>query len=246
MSAERRVLVAIHDVAPPFTEECLALVRLCREYGVEPALLVVPEWHGRWPLDDAPALVRWLRAAQDGGTELLLHGMRHDEVGTVRSLTAHWRAVGRTAREGEFLSLSFAHARARIDEGKQRLEAMGLAPIGFVPPAWLASPAVLRAAAAAGFPLSEDDAGVRALVSGRLVRAPAVRWSARTRARAVASRAVAHLRRVVHADAPMVRLALHPRDLHDAGVAASLRDAVRWWTRTREPITYRQAIAESR
>src|SRR5687767_8635057 len=105
-----RLLVSIHDVAPPFGTEVDALYRLCRRYGVTPALLAVPNWHGGAPLAGAPALLKWLRARADEGADILLHGERHDEAGSARRLRDWVRAVGRTDREGEFLTLGVAEA----------------------------------------------------------------------------------------------------------------------------------------
>jgi uncharacterized protein len=239
MSDEQRVVMAIHDVALPYVEECAALMRMCRAVGVMPALFVVPEWHGTWPLEQSGAFVRWLRHAARDGADVLLHGYRHDEVGSPRTRAAHWRALGRTAGEGEFLSLSVDAAQERIVRGRDRLTALGLSPIGFVPPAWLASDALHVAMRECGLPLTEDAAAVRDVMRGRVLGAPAVRWSARTRWRALGSRIVALARTRMHRRARVVRVALHPRDLHDAGVAASVREAMRWWTRERVATRYR-------
>ena len=68
----------------------------------------------------------------------MLHGERHDEAELPRGLADSVRAFGRTAREGEFLTLDAGAALARIARGLDRLRALGLEPVGFVPPAWLA------------------------------------------------------------------------------------------------------------
>jgi predicted deacetylase len=39
--------------------------------------LVVPNFHGEWPLDDHPAFAERLRAWQDVGHEIYLHGFYH-------------------------------------------------------------------------------------------------------------------------------------------------------------------------
>jgi predicted deacetylase len=187
--------------------------------------------------------VRWIGGRVADGAEVLLHGARHDEVGVRRGVADHWRAAGRTDGEGEFLTLDRAMARGRIAEGLDGLERLGLRAVGFVPPAWLTSRDTWRAVADCGLAVSEGADGVVALPGQRVVRAPAVRWSARTRWRAAGSMWVATARRRWHADAPLVRVALHPRDLHHAGVAASLRSALEWWRRHRAPTRY-LAVAE--
>jgi uncharacterized protein len=240
---DRALVVAIHDVAPPFAEECAALWALCVAQGITPALFVVPVWHGAWPLAQHPVFARWIADRHRSGAEVLLHGRRHDEVGTTRSWRAQWRAAGRTAREGEFLTLGYDEALTRIADGARVLRALTLDPVGFVAPAWLDSIATRRAARDIGFAVTEHAAAIVALQSGVEVRAPAVSWSARTRLRATLSPAVAAARRRLHADHPVVRLALHPRDLHHRGVAASVRDAVRWWRASRDVVPYRTVVA---
>ena len=151
------LLVTIHDVAPPLMERVERLWALCAERRVAPGLLVVPDWHGGVPIEGDPACVAWVRARAAEGAEVFLHGERHDEVGSPRGWRDSVRALGRTNREGEFLTLGYDAARTRIDRGLARLRALGLAPIGFVPPAWLARPDTHRAVRDAGLAVSEDD-----------------------------------------------------------------------------------------
>ena len=50
MKSYRRLLVSIHDVSPALEAPVRALWDLCQSLGITPALLVVPDWHGEWPL----------------------------------------------------------------------------------------------------------------------------------------------------------------------------------------------------
>ena len=172
------LLVSIHDVSPARASSVTRLWNICIERGITPALLVVPNWHGEWPLESHPHFVQWIRARSDEGAEIVLHGERHDEVGLRRNLTDHWRAWGRTHGEGEFLTLDGPAASERLDRGLQRLRNLGLDPQGFVPPAWLARESTHQAAAAAGLKFSEDDHSVRLHPSESRIRSPVVRWSA--------------------------------------------------------------------
>ena len=232
------LLVSIHDVTPALAEGVERLWALCASRGVRPALLVVPDWHGAWPLESHPAFVAWLRARAADGAEIVLHGERHDEVGLPRALGDELRAWGRTAGEGEFLTLHARAARERIARGDARLRALGLEPVGFVPPAWLARDEGHRAAGASGLGFSEDDGAIHLYPSGRRVAAPVVRWSARGNVRAWGSVAVARARWALQGGAPLARIALHPQDLAHRATAASLGPTLdRWLTRHR-PITY--------
>ena len=129
------MLVAVHDVTPAHAGRLDVLYRLLEEFGVRQyALLVVPDWHGAWPLDAYSEFTAELHERAAAGAEVVLHGLRHDEVGLPRSLAHRVRTFGRTDREGEFASLAPADAGARIRQGLATLHGSGLEPIGFVPP----------------------------------------------------------------------------------------------------------------
>ena len=116
VGGSRQLLVSVHDVTPAHERRIRRVFDMLAEFGVRRyALLVVPNWHGAWPLDRHPEFAEELRRRQAAGAEIFLHGLRHDEVGLKRSLVQQIRAAGRTAREGEFLSLSPPDAAQRID-----------------------------------------------------------------------------------------------------------------------------------
>ena len=232
------LLVSIHDVTPALADGVVRLWALCAGRGIRPALLVVPDWHGEWPLEAHPGFVAWLRARAAEGAEILLHGERHDEAGSARRLGDELRAWGRTAGEGEFLTLDGTAAGERISRGRARLRALGLDPVGFVPPAWLAREAGHGAAGRAGLGFSEDDRSIRLFPSGRQVSSPVVRWSARTPLRAWGSLAVARARWTLQRGARLPRIALHPQDLEHPATAAALGPTLDRWLARHPPITY--------
>lgn len=232
------LLVSIHDVTPGLEDGVRRLWALCEARGVRPALLVVPDWHGEWPLERHPRFVAWLRARADEGAEIVLHGERHDEVGLPRRPGDELRAWGRTAREGEFLTLDAAAAGERIGRGLARLRALGLAPVGFVPPAWLARDEGHQAAGIAGLAFSEDERSIRLFPSGRRLASPVVRWSGRSSVRAWGSVAVARARWVLQRRAELPRLAFHPQDLAHSATAGDLAPTLTRWLARHPPITY--------
>ncbi len=242
-STREGLLVSIHDVTPALEGPVRALWALCRDNGVTPALLVVPDWHGAWPLEAHPPFVDWVRACAAAGAEIFLHGERHDEVGLPRTWRDELRAVGRTANEGEFLTLDHAAATARIARGLARFAVLGLQPIGFIPPAWLAHETTHDVVREHGLHVSEDAGAVRvhratAALQGLRLDAPALRWSGRTTLRAWGSRLTAAVRWYTVRRAPLIRLALHPQDLAHPVTAASVAREVRRWTRARRVIHY--------
>ncbi len=236
------LLVSIHDVAPPNLPAVRRLWLMCRDAGVVPALLVVPDWHGSAPIERDPAFIAWLREAVADGAELLLHGERHDEAGRPRALADSLRAAGKTAREGECLTLEAPELEALVARGLARLRALGFTAHGFVPPAWLMRVDARPGIYAAGIAFTEDEGAIY-LASGRRITTPALRWSTRTPFRARASLLVAEWRWRTQRRAPVVRIALHPADLNHPGVTRSVQRALERWTRGRAPRSYASLVA---
>jgi predicted deacetylase len=232
------LLVSIHDVTPALAPAVERLWALCAERRVVPALLVVPNWHGEWDLARHPDFVRWLRERAAAGAEIVLHGERHDETGLSRTPGDRLRAWGRTAREGEFLGLDRTAARERIERGAALLRMLGLHPVGFIPPAWLAREEGHAAVADAGLGFSEDETGIRFFPGGRRVRSPAVRWSARGGLRPWGSVVVARGRWRLQRRMSYPRLAFHPQDLAHPAVAAELGATLDRWLGRHHPIAY--------
>jgi predicted deacetylase len=213
-----RIVVSVHDVSPATAAETARWCADADALGIPLSLLVIPgPWRGRQLFDD-PDYAAVLRDRAARGDELVLHGWTHragDEGGRVR------RAVGRAVARGaaEFAALDEGQAAARLSAAAGVLAELGLRADGFTPPGWLASPAAERALARAGFRYTTTHFGVRDLGSWRLHRgfalshrpgggvgerlgAAVVRFGARRRAD---SRG-------------LVRIALHPDDLHRPGL----------------------------
>ncbi len=240
----RRLVVAIHDVTPAHNERLEILYRLLDDLDVgQFALFVVPDWHGEWPLTDHPAFLTRLRTLARQGAEIVLHGYRHDEMGSRRGRVDHVRAFGRTAREAEFLSLAPDEATRRIRKGLEMLRRSGLEPIGFVPPAWLSRRELHTVASRFGFAFTEDDRHVYWLTENRRTRAPVIRWSTRRRWRATAGVAIAACRIPLERRYRVRRVALHPTDFDVAAVAKSCRRTLAALMAERRVSAYRELAA---
>jgi predicted deacetylase len=233
------LLITIHDVTPALAPRVMTLWELCVSRGVIPGLLVVPDWHGETAMESDPNFGAWLRDCDAHGAEIFLHGERHDEVGLPRSFGDEVRAFGKTNKEGEFLTLDYDAARARIDRGIARLRAMGLEPVGFVPPAWLAKPATHQAVRDAGLHVSEDDGAVYVHPRERRVQSPVVRWSGRGFVKAYGSVLFERLRWWFQRGEPVMRLALHPGDLAHPATAVSIERGLDAWLSVRRQTFYR-------
>ncbi len=234
-----KLLVAIHDVSPANCDAVKELWRIARTRSITPALLVVPNWHGEWPLREFPEFVAWTRARADEGADVFLHGERHDEVGSTRTLRDNIRALGRTDAEAEFLTLEGEAIRSRVQRGLESLFACGIHPIGFVPPAWLARPGWSTEMWPFGFRVSEDDGSVYLHERGTRIAAPVTRWSTRTPLRARLSSFVADTRWRADPLARLMRIALHPSDLASSEVCQSIGRTLDRWLATHQPFSYR-------
>jgi predicted deacetylase len=234
------LLVTIHDVTPELQARVKTLWAMCAERGIIPGLYVVPDWHGGSPIEGDASFAQWLRDRAEDGAEIFLHGERHDEVGLPRAFRDELRAFGRTNKEGEFLTLEYDAARARIDRGIARLKALGLMPVGFVPPAWLAKRATHDAVRDAGLAVSESDSAIFVHTRRATIASPVLRWSARGAFRSYGSVLQERIRWRTQRRTPVMRIALHPADLDHPAVERNIHVALDAWMRVRTPGRYRE------
>jgi predicted deacetylase len=240
-----RLLVSIHDVTPALRGECEQLWAMARAQGVTPALLVVPNWHGTSPLERDHAFIDWLQARVADGAEIFLHGERHDEVGLPRSLGDAWRALGRTNREGEFLTLDRDRALERMTRGLALLQRLDLPPIGFIPPAWLSRQGCWEAARALDLRVGEDHRHVILVREAIWRPTPNLCWSGRTPMRAIISRQVVARQAAALKPGDTARVVFHPADLRHPATTAGTRDVLAaLLARQARPMRYADLVRE--
>lgn len=242
---KRLLCVAIHDVAPDTWAECETLLRLLDDADC-PAmtLLVVPQYHHRTHVAQAPHVVRTIDRRLAAGAEVVLHGYYHlDESPPARRPREWLRRTFLTDREGEFEALFETEAGERIERGLREFARLGWPVEGFVPPAWLAG-AGARAALERSALRYMTTHGAFTLLHGS-GRIPAPCFTASTRAawRRAGTRLTLAALRAATRNSPLLRIALHPQDTHYPNV-------MRWWRELlvallteREPMTKRAAIA---
>jgi predicted deacetylase len=235
-----KLLVSIHDVSPVHNGAVQRIWNHCVSVGVRPALLVVPNWHGAWPLREYRLFAEWLRDCEAGGSgaDVFVHGERHDEVGATRELRDELRAFGRTEREAEFLTLRYSDARARIERGTRCLRACGVSPVGFVAPAWLTNAACDSALTDSGVMISETSTSVRLHHRGQRLSSPVIRWSARSEFRASVSCVAARAHWIINRKHWLVRIAIHPGDAQHPDTWSSVRSTIDEWLGVRHPWRY--------
>lgn len=210
---EKPVLcVAIHDVAPATWGECLQLLRAVRAVADIPLTwLVVPRYH-RDPMRSL-ACESTLEKLMGQGHELALHGYTHLDPAPVRGAgPARWLRTVYTQREGEFAGIGADQARRRIALGLRWFEERGWPVSGFVAPAWLLGPAAWAVLQTQPFRYTTSYSHFYLLHPLRAQLAPALVYAARNSVGRTLSRPLVSGMAALSRAAPLVRLALHPRD----------------------------------
>ncbi len=231
-TAGMQVHVSLHDVSPAWEDEIERALELCYEAGARPALLVVPNFHGRASLDDHPAFCARLRELQAMGHEVYLHGFYHqanvagDDDETVPSSyrdvarPSLWSRARRTfdqkivsAGEAEFRDVSAAEGKRRLEEGQAMLERAGLRIDGFIAPAWSFAPWLLPLLSDRGYRFTEDHLRIYDPLKETSRPSVVLNYASRSPARILST--VAWNRLAKHARAVMpARIAIHPADMN--------------------------------
>jgi predicted deacetylase len=237
-----RICIAVHDVAPATWPQCTVLLDLLADLRCAAiTLLVVPDYHGRGRIADAPQIVRAIDRCVEYGAEVALHGYFHlDGEPSPRNALDWLRRRVLTAGEGEFSALSAAAAAGRIERGRRELADLGWPVRGFVAPAWLASEGTWQALREAQLGYTATHRALFALDGMRRIPAPALSISTRSTWRRAASRTWLRGMRAALRTRPLLRLALHPAD-------ANHPQALRDWRRLAELLLEeREAVTKSR
>jgi predicted deacetylase len=212
------VHVSIHDVSPAWSSEVEAALALCHAMHIRPALLVVPNFHGRAPLVDDPRFCARLRELQADRHEVYLHGFLHQSRsrydGRAHGRRLAWLFAQRVVSggEAEMSDVSAEEGRFRIEEGERVLRQAGLRIDGFVAPAWSMPAWLLPLLGKRGFQFTEDHLRVYDPTTGRSRTSVVLNWASRSPARLIST--VAWCRAAKHARAVWpARIAIHPGDL---------------------------------
>jgi len=218
--------VSIHDVSPAAAVELEEALAACYDVGAKPALLVVPNFHGKWPLDRYPAFASRLRELQEKGHEIHLHGFYHQAPDEIRGARAYFAQRVASAGEAEFAALERDEAERRLDEGLAMFGALGLRPSGFVAPAWQMPRWLLASLAARGLRYAEDHLRVYNPVTREARASLVLNFASRTRSRVWSSAAFVRVALPMRGVLP-TRVAIHPGDVRHAMLSREMRRVLR-------------------
>lgn len=239
------VHVSIHDVSPAWAREVAMALDLAHAFGAKPALLVVPDFHGRAPLLDHPSYCAELRALEKDGHEVYLHGYYHRARSWEEHAKAHQGAhaddrgstVGRaryafrqkvvSGGEAEFADVSLAEGQTRLEAGERVLHEAGLTVRGFVAPAWSMQPWMLGLLRERGYAFCEDHLRVYQPSTGKARPSLVLNYASRTKGRLLSSVAYCRLARPARNVLP-TRIAIHPADMRFALLRREIRSLLAW------------------
>jgi len=243
-----RVLLSIHDVGPRFESEVDALHdRLSDHAGANRmAMLVVPNHWNQAPIQPSSPFAGRMRRWAELGIEIFVHGWFHRDQAEHHDRLSRFKARHMTAGEGEFLGLSTQEAVRRMRDGRALIESITGQPVaGFVAPAWLYGAGALEALIRTDFAIAEDHMRVWHPPSGKtLCRGPVVTWASRSRPRIASSLMVAYMARAVLTRAAIVRIAVHPGDIHVPSLVRSIDRTVSTFCRSHVPARYADLLSE--
>lgn len=228
-SRPKKLLASIHDVSPRFDAEIEVLADHLSSLleGPRFAMLVVPDHWGQAPLAGNTGFQGKLRRWSESGIEMFVHGWFHKDATEHRGFAA-FKARHMTAREGEFLGLSYEDARRRMLRGKDLLEdIIGRPAAGFIAPAWLYGAGARTALAECGFSLAEDHWRVWSPSDETTrSRSPVITWASRSPARIAASVTFAKVAPRLLGRMQTVRVAVHPGDVHVPALVGSIGSTI--------------------
>jgi uncharacterized protein len=239
-SATMQVHVSLHDVSPAWTDEIDVALEYASAASVKPALLVVPNFHGAWPLQEHPAFCARLRDLQASGHEIYLHGFFHKSrpADEARALeTTETDRPGRLAwlfaqnvvsgGEAEFRDVSRAEAEARLEGGERVLRDAGLTIDGFVAPAWAMPKWLMPLLAKRGYRFTEDHLRIYDPAGARTRSSVVLNYASRSPARLLSTVAYCRIAKYARAVVP-ARIAIHPADMRFELLRCEVRALLEW------------------
>ena len=242
------LVVSIHDVAPSNRELIDEIVTVLGNRGVRVcSLLVVPDYHHQGLFTEDRPFVSWLRDLELDGHEAVIHGYFHERPRRPEeNLRDRFLTRFYTDHEGEFYDLDYDEALQRITNARDEFRAAGLAPRGFVAPAWLISADAERAARDAELEYTTRLNAVRDLRSGEDFTARSIVYSVRAGWRRAVSRAWnATLFRLLQSS-ELLRISIHPPDYSHPAIWRQIVDLIEMTAGSRTTTTYQDWIAQQR
>ena len=239
----RRLAVAVHDVEPATFETCCWIRDWLCERGVDRVtLLVIPAGRLHQFHDVRPDMARWLLERRRAGDAVAQHGFQHVQHRHGPPMKGFVARVSGSGA-GEFAGLDAEQTGNALEAGWKVMARAGIAPAGFVAPAYVYTPELRRRLAEAyswwgglwRLCARDGRGGVRAL------HAPALCLGTSRPLRAALSPTVVRAR--ARAAGAVLRLDVHPADINRPRHLAALERVLELAV-GRDAVTYDELAAE--
>jgi len=244
-TAVRKLILTLHDVSPAHEDTVRKIHSILQQLGAfEYSMLVIPDHHGEWPLDQFPEFCKWLKNISQNGVEIVQHGFQH-KAGTVEpGLINSFRSMLFTRNEGEFLGLDETAAEKLIISGRQILDrTLGIDIKGFVAPAWLYSRGTARALKKTGFAFTESRYRIWDPRSrSTILAAPIANYAGGSSLKRYLAALWVGLSGYLFARAETVRFAVHPYDFETGSVENTVIERLRKLLEKRETVSFRDLL----
>ena len=247
-AAADSLVVSLHDVAPRTQQITRTIISELSARGVRVcSILVVPDYHHEGPFAKHSEFVTWLRALEDDGHEIVIHGYFHERPAQKReTLRDKFMTRFYTQSEGEFYDLSYKEALRRITTARDEFRALGLKPRGFIAPAWLLGNEAEQAVRDAELEYTTRLRTVCDLHSESIFPARTLVYSVRNNWRRALSRTWnAALFRLLKTN-PLLRISIHPPDYSQPTIWKQILGFIAATKSARTPTTYQDWIADQR
>ena len=222
--------VVLHDVTPASWPSFRDFIQAVDAMGrVSLTLLVIPDFHRQLPLDHFPDFRGAIERRIARGDEVVLHGYYHSDDSPVQPNPVNLFMRRIYTREGEFCDLDESTAMARLEWGLALFSRYHWPVAGFVAPAWLMSRGTQAALRRLPLRYTSDLTGLIRLPDWQRLDTATLVWSSRSAWRRMASRSWNQFLLRRSASSPLLRLGLHPEDMHH-------KEPLRFWLETLETL----------
>jgi uncharacterized protein len=240
----KSLVVSLHDVSPLTLTLCENILAQLPELGVsQTSLLVIPNHHRKAPIARDFPFRSWLARKVDAGHEPVLHGYFHQrqKKGT-DSFISRLTTEVYTSGEGEFFDLSTEEASDRLQRGLEDLAFLPRTLAGFIAPAGLLGTEAEIAVHKLGFRYTTRLSCVQIFGRSGEVGSRSLVWSTRANWRSIMSLAWNLGLAIATAQAPLIRIAIHPPDLRHPAVWRQICQLVAGISRDRQCVSYEKFV----
>lgn len=237
----KKLHLTVHD-ASPVHEDILKLIHstLIDLGVVRYSMLVIPDYHGKWLLDEYPDFCGWLQELERTGVEMVLHGCRHAGGNAPLRTADRVRSALFTRGEGEFLGLDESEAGKLLYEGSEILKrVLNIEVKGFVAPAWLYSGGTIAALKNREFTTAENRMRIWNPETGRtILRMPVVNFAGGGLFKKSLAAFWVRISGMVLEGSETVRFAIHPCDFENDAVRKAIVNRLKTLLRRREAVGF--------